>query len=394
MEKNKNKNVSILILIFLILLFILFFFCYTLLNIIENDGTVGTEVTNTSVSAVDDFSEPVTVRDIIELYNSKYVEQSGITIYVEFAKDLYEKNGYSNESFFNNLIEDIIPFFEKTSFYLIDNEKGIFIFVKYEDDEHHIIINDVENFYEKTEGEDYANVDDAEIAKLEKFVVEDYFLNKLTLNSYYFKSIEEKLGEGQELENGYTSYLDGTIQLRTVPTGGVRNVIISDDYEGLITTQIDTKTSLEKIKELEPNYAFGSLANEYLGYRHSDYYVFFYKDEISVYPYSYEKNKTFENILEEYLETKDLDLFVRNLSKRWMAYDHLEYNAETNSADILYSTRGVHIKIEGNNPRGITLYENYRFTDYTKSLVKNGTIDFEPDVDLVEKTELERRKSN
>ena len=395
MEKNNNKNKLIIILVFIVLLFLLLFFCFTLLNILENDETVGTEVTNTSVStATDDLNEPATVEDIIKLYNSKYIDKSGITIYLEFAKDLYEENGSSNESFFDNLIKDIIPFFEGVSFYLIDNSKDIYIFVKYEDGAYTIIINDVENFYEQTEGEDYIEVDNAKIAKSESLTIEDYYLSKLMINSYYFSSIEDKLGEGQDLGNGYTSYLDGTMKLRTIRTGGVRNIVIDDSYDSDITTKINMKTSLEEIKNLEPNYAFGSLAKGYLGYRQSKYYIFFYDDEVSVYPYSYEKNKSFESILEEYIENKDLDLFVRNLSKRWMAYDHLEYDEETQSADILYSTRGVHIKIENNNPKGITLYQNYYFTDYTKSLVKKGIIDFEPGVDLVEKTELERRKSN
>ena len=77
-----------------------------------------------------------------------------------------------------------------------------------------------------------------------------------------------------------------------------------------------------------------------------------------------------------------------------MAYDYFEYDSESDSAEILYSTRGIHIKIENNNPKGITFYSNYYFTDYTKSLVKKGVVSFEPDRDLVEKTELERRKNN
>ncbi|MBR3613755.1 MAG: hypothetical protein IKL55_01060 [Clostridia bacterium] len=394
MEKDKKKSRSIFVLIFLILLFILLLICCALLNILKKQDTAGTEVGNTSVSAVDDLKEPDTVQSIIEKYDSKYIEQSGITIYLEFAKDLYQENGNSNKVFFENLIGDLIPFFEKNSFYLIDNSKDIYIFIKYKDNEHTVIINDIEDFYDKTNGKKYIEVENAKIAQGESMVIEDYYLVTLMINNFYFKSIEGKIGEGKVLENGYTSYLDGKLKLRTIPTKGVRNIVISDDYEENITTKINMKTSLEQIKELEPNYAFGSLSEKYLGYRQSDYYLFFYNDEVSLYPYSYKKNDVFEETLKEYLENKNLDSFVKNLSKKWMAYDHLEYDEETQSADILYSTRGVHIKIHNNSPKGITLYENYYFTDYTKSLVKNGIIDFEPDVDLVEKIELERRKSN
>ena len=179
-----------------------------------------------------------------------------------------------------------------------------------------------------------------------------------------------------------------------MPTGGVRNIVYTSDYEGGITTEIDAGMDLKEIKEIEPENAFGSISDDYLGYREDSFYVFFYDNELSFYPYSYKKNTKFEKLLKEYLENRDLNLFVKNLKTGWMAYDHLEYNPETNSADILYSTRGVHIKIENNEPKGITFYSNYHFTDYTKKLVKQGIVDFKPGVDLVHETELERRKNN
>ena len=68
-----------------------------------------------------------------------------------------------------------------------------------------------------------------------------------------------------------------------------------------------------------------------------------------------------------------------------MAYDYLEYDKDTQSAKILYSTRGIDINIKNNDPRGITFYNNYYLTDYTKSLIKTGVVSFEPDKDLIEK---------
>ena len=59
-----------------------------------------------------------------------------------------------------------------------------------------------------------------------------------------------------------------------------------------------------------------------------------------------------------------------------------------------YCTRGIEIDIKGNDPKGITLYSNYYFTDYTKSLVKNGVVSFDGKTDMVEKKELERRENN
>ena len=152
--------------------------------------------------------------------------------------------------------------------------------------------------------------------------------------------------------------------------------------------------SVEKVFELEPDIDFGSVSQGYLGYRQLDYYLFFYNDEVSIYTYSYKKNTKFEELLQEYLKTKDLGKFVKLLSKKWMAYDYLEYDEEKQNARIMYSTRGVDINIENNEPKGITFYSNYYLTDYITSLVKTGVVSFEPDEDLVQKYEFERRNNN
>ena len=397
MKKSEFK--SVIILIFIILLFILFFICYTLLETIEDqseDTYTNINEQNILTEETVEGSEEDKIKNILKKYESIYLRKEGPSIYVDFARDLFEKNGNSNRNYFQKIIDELIPFFETESFYLIDNNQQIYIFIKYEEKtkEHKIIINEIENFYDNIDGKDYALVEESEIVPRSKFVIQDSYLFSLSVNSFYFDAIKETIGEGIDLENGYTSYLDGTMKLRTVPTGGVRNIVFSKKYDGMITSKISANEELKKIKEIEPDNAFGSLSEGYLGYREDNFYVFFYENETSFYPYSYQNNKTFESILKDYIEDRNLEYFVKNLKSRWLAYDHFEYDLENNSADILYSTRGVHIKINNNNSRGITLYSNYYFTDYTESLVKKGIIDFEPGVDLVEKTDLERRKNN
>lgn len=393
----KKKLKSAFILIFLILLFLLLFFCYTMMKTIESDtNRISQDIQGENGTNVSFEEEQNLIKKILEKYGSTYIKEEGPTIFVGFAKNLYEKSGKSNKDYFEKIIIEMIPSFKEQTFYLKDEVQEINICVKYnmEIKDHVIIINDVENFYEKTDGAKFIAVEESEIVKRSGFMILDPYLLTLSINSYYFDSIQEDLGEGKDLGNGYTSYLDGSIELRTIPTGGVRNIIYNSNYEGGITTEINAGMDLKEIKKIEPENAFGSLSDDYLGYREDNFYVFFYDNELSFYPYSYKKNTKFESILEEYLDNRDLNSFVKNLKSRWMAYDHLEYNPETNSADILYSTRGVHVKIENNDPKGITFYSNYYFTDYTKNLVKQGIVDFKPGVDLVHETELERRKNN
>ena len=390
---------SAFVLIFLILLSLLLFFLYTMMQTIEKeDNTFVIKTQEEKEQEQENLPEieQNPIKKILEKYGSKHVKTEGPSIYVEFSKDLFDKDGNSNKNYFFKIIDEIVPYYKEQSFYLIDNIQEIYIHIRYNVDtkDHTIIINEVENFYENANGKNYIEVENSEIVKRSGFMILDPYLFKLSLKSYYLDSITEDLGEGTDLGNGYTSYLNGTMKIRTVPTGGVRNIVYTKDYEGKITSEIRAGMNLKEIKKIEPENAFGSLSDDYLGYREDNFYVFFYDNELSFYPYSYKNNTKFESLLKDYLDNRDLNLFVRNLKTGWMAYDHFEYDPKTNSADVLYSTRGVHIKIENNEPKGITFYSNYHFTDYTKKLVKQGIVNFKPGVDLVHETELERRKSN
>lgn len=396
---EKNRVASKILLVFLILFFCLLCLSLVILNILKKEDEL--EEYNNSVS-IEDVENEVnnkkieTIEDIIRKYDSEYISSDFENVYVVLSKDLFSENGNSNERFINSLVSDLIVFFKPNNFYIIDEEKDIEIFVEYnpETEEYEIIINDVEEFYSKVDGEAYIAVDTSEITKGNNFAVNNYILDTLEINNFYFSSIKDIVGEGKDLENGYTSYLDGSVKIRTVATGGVKNIIFTDDYKENLTYRLNTSMSLKEVLETEPKHDFGSIEKGYLGYRQLQFYLFFYDDEVSVYTYSYQENKVFESLLKDYLETKNLKNFINMLSKKWMAYDYLEYDEETDTAHILYSTRGVDINIINNDSTGITFYNNYYFTDYTKSLVKTGKVKFEPNTDLVEKTEIKRRNSN
>lgn len=379
-------NKKIIIVIFLLLLIILGILI-TLLVIYDN--------TNTNTVETSIVVEPKTIEDVIKKYNSKYIEEKSSTIYVVFYKDLFNEDGSSNETFFNNVINDLKPFYKMNTFSIVDEEKNINIRARYDmETENYIItINNIEDFFKNVNGKSYVDVDKTELSELSNINTKDEVLSQLELNSTYFESIEEMLGEGKELENGYTSYLNGTVRLRLSPIKTVRNIIFSEDYEGDFSGKIKFGASLKEIYEANSSNAFGSLEEGYLGYINDDFYMFFYNDETSLYSYSYKYNKDFEDLLEEYLQTKNLDTFITRLVNRWQVYDYYEYDPETKNAYVLYSNRGIEIDIKNNNPKGITLYKNYYFAERSKQFVKDGLITLNSNTDLVDKIEKERRNS-
>lgn len=388
---DRSKRIKI----FLIFLIALFFCVLCLLIVLQYYLRKQDANSNNNVSFVTEETSPQTIEDVIKKYESEFIKQDGNTIYVIFAKDLYDENGNSNKDFFYNLANDLTIFFPLENFEVIDEEKKIDLMAEFntETDSHIILINNLENFYEQSDGNSYTKVEKSEIVKPSALYVQNGYLERLVSNQMFLSSIKEYLDEGKESENGYISYENGTIKLKLAPNDSVMNIIFSEDYGYSILTDVESDMPLTKIYELHNDNTFGSLSDGYLGYRSNNLYYFFYGDETSVYGYSYRRNDTFEKLLEEYLNNKDLDKFITKLSEKMLSYDVLEYDKDIKKATMIFPTRGIEIKIEDNNPKGITLYSNYYFTDMTKEMVKNGKISYSTD-DLVEKYEIQRRESS
>ena len=210
------------------------------------------------------------------------------------------------------------------------------------------------------------------------------------MSSYYIKEMEDELGEGRDIGNGYKSYKDGEMFIRTSPVGAIRNIVYTGLYDDEITEGVKVGTPLKTIKEMFPQNAFGSISEGYLGYITNDLYSFFYPDEVSVYTYKYDENDRFESILKDYLETGDLKDFATRISATYSVYDSFEYDEDLESASILISNRGIKIEIRDNDPKGITLYNNYCFTEKTRNYVKEGKISYKNE-DLVDLCERQRR---
>lgn len=352
-------------------------------------------INKNSNNQVSGYTEEKTVKDVIEQYESEYIETNSNYIYVNFIKDLYNTDGSSNEDYFNALIRDLKPFFDKKSFYVVDEEKKIVIHVVYDSsvNGHKTIINNVEDFFKKVKGQDYVFAETSQIVPKKNIYIEDDILIDLMINDTYFSHIKDRLGEPKELNDGYTSYLDDKIRIRLSPIKTVRNIIFSKDYDEYLVDKVKPGMSLRDIEKIYPEPSFGSANDRYLGYRVEDFYIFFYPDEVSVYSYTYESNEKFEKLLDNYLQSYNLDEFIEGISNQYKVYDKLEYDKEKQTAYVLFANRGIEINISKDDPNGIILYSNYRFSDKVKEQIKSGRIKVDTKDDLLDKTERQRRNS-
>lgn len=393
---NKNKRLLIILALILLSFFVLSFLIIAVIFLkLDSDYNNSNQTSNVISTTESSIPEEPNLIDVLKKHNTEFISQDGTTVYVSFGKDLYSENGESNETYFIDLVEELEQFFEKTTFKLIDEEKNINILAQYivSEDEYNIIFNDIENFYKNTDGETYVEVENVSIIEPSVLFISNGYLDRLVLNNMYVSSIENYLTEAIELEDGYISYPNERLKLKLAPNKTVQNIVFFEDYEGNILSDINMEMSLDEILELHPDNSSGSLSDGYLGYRNGDLYYFFYKDEVSVYGYSYKKNENFEKLLTAYIEDKDLDKFVEGLKSKLKVYDEFEYDPEIKKLYMTFPTRGIEIDIEDNDPKGITLYSNYYFTDTTKELVKNGIISLNSKIDLVQKYESARRES-
>ena len=364
--KNKKQNNTIINIIFVIVFFILIAICSVLVNELE---TIENKEIENRVAVVNNANAK-TIKGTIEKHDSKLLSRKSNTIYVEFSEDLYDESGNSNEQYFESMIKDILKTEEmqNENFSLIDEEKDIIIRVKYDTEaegEYSIEYNRKENFYEEISAEEYTTIDKAKIVEQKEVTILAQELRDLSNGNMFFRKIKNKIGIGKDLGNGYTSYKDGALILKLL-NSKVRNIL-----------KESSKENTDK---------------DYLLYRTSEYYLFFYEDEVSVYSYSYFENTLFEQYLEQYLEDKNLDSFIQKVTGKWaMFYDKNEYNAEQQYAYITFPSIGVEINIENNDSKGITLYNNYYFTEKTRAFAKDGKITINADEDLLEKMEQNRR---
>lgn len=380
MKKNKVMGIIIFLLIVLVIALLI------LIAVLKKEEQELPEVQTPEI-----VSKPTTVEEALNKHDIDYTERKRNDIYVNFEKDLFDENGNSNEEYFNSVIEELNPFFEDY-YTLIDDEKNIKIRVNIETGTK--IINDKEDFYKETNGNSYSKVDSTKIVERENMIINDDTLSNISFKGMYITdAVKEDLGPEDEIQNDekYVSYQNGNIKVSKYEISNrIRNIIYSREYGQDVMYGVGINDSLGTIAEKHPTIAFGSVREGFLGYRTSDVYIFFYNDEISIYGYSYMERSDLEEYLEDYLKTKDLELFTKRMIISYDNYYEYAYDPDAQNLYMSYPSLGFIIDIKNNDSTGIKFYQNCYMTEKMKQFVKDGLISLEPNVDLIEQVERKR----
>ena len=348
-DQNKKSYNKILIVLF-VLIFILF--CLVLaLNSAKKD-----------VTETIDYKDISSIKDVIEYHKSKYISEKNssevgfyLDVYVDFKVPLY--NGYdSNEDYFNVLIEDCAKVMNYYSFRLFDEKKDIKIYVVCDKVKvKKIIINEMEDYFIYNDSQNslkrYQEIPNTE------FSITSTLLNTCISNNW---SKDTYFGERDSIFKSYNIYFDEGIKVRIID-GSIYNIIFTDKYLENVIEDITTATKKDYIVTRLGKPTFEDEETGIFGYKNEQIYIFFSKNEISVYRNSNINSDDFFDLSDKY-SSGDLDLleFMNELTYMWP--DYSEYIYGQDMVYIKYPLKGIEIRINYGDINGILVYNNNKST--------------------------------
>ncbi|MGN1299365.1 MAG: hypothetical protein ACI4UE_05230 [Candidatus Scatovivens sp.] len=337
-----------------------------------------------------EVSEADLVQDDLSIYRkynckdvSKKYTTDNFKVNLSFGKDLYSKEGESNQEYFESLINELVKVY-KRSFQLVDEDKDITIEVNYISETNYFYkINSKENYFNDTEEKNNEIKNYKEIEAIQNKVSYEDF-NKFNKNEW---SVQAAGVEIKEKSNGILDY--GTYKILT-DNIFTNTIIMNNEFKDEIIEGIKVGDSFNSIKQKLGNPTFEK--TNMIGYKTDDEYIFFYNDEVAIYPNIKFSNLELEELIQNYIkgiydgERKE---FAFDILHKY--YDFKSYIDNNNSLNLESATRGIKIKISDKNQVDINIYNNYDMTETTKKYIREGKINTNFETDLIYETEINRK---
>lgn len=317
-------------------------------------------------------------------------------IYVNIKYDLYE-NGESKQEFYSDMISNVANKMYYESFRIIDENKNIEI--KVISDKEKVLgslINGDTDFYGHYESQ--KNLSNYKEISVVNFEIASNEILTLVNNEWIKNSLF--LGECDSKFENYEEYAEQGLSIYTIQNK-VFNMIFDERYTENVISTIKVGQSYEEIIAKLGTPTFGSIEENYIGYKGKECYVFFTENEISV--YRNESNydtKDFVNILKKYSEGENIKTTISNITDLWMDYE--DYYYDEYSIELRYPLRGIKIQLGNGYPQGIIIYNNYvgKIVDnYTQDVLKSVEVEIPNFIyfeakDLINEYEIERINSS
>lgn len=357
------KKVLLRILIIIIIIIIVIF----IYSIIEKK-LFKREVENNNYTSVKEFES---VREVAVYLGCDYIKEEELKdqdyskkIYLKFNKGLYSGN-VSNEEFFQKLAIYTANVLDFSNFIFIDESQNITIEVICDKEEKvvkHIKINGDANYY--ADKESRKNLDSFKNTNISDITINSDIINNLIKNNWVERKVS--FGTKESSLDDYDIYFDEGIKVKRIGDK-VFNVVFTERYSKEIVNNLKVGVSFENVKKSlgQPIIEDSSI----IGYKGEKIYIFFEKDEVSIYRVEDSKNEEFCNIVQQIKNGEDIRKVASNLTDIWSDYD--EYSVSGNQINITYSLRGVKFQYNVSDKQGIILYKNYTgYVENNKTLTE------------------------
>ena len=256
------------------------------------------------------------------------------------------------ENYFEKLIQYSAYVLKYENFYLVDEDKNIIIYVTCNKDANLVsdyYINEKANYFKNQKTANEIN-NSTQIDEI-KVDVQSSELKSIIQNGW---RVTKDIGTIESTFDKYDIYFDEGFEIKKVQNK-VTNIVFNEKYEPNIINNLSTKSTLEEIEKTlgKPHFE----VNELIGYKSENLYIFFFRNQVSVYKKEkYETDKLVE-LLENFQSDKNLEKLITEVKQNWTDYDIFEYG--TNSINLQYTSKGIAFRYGINNNNGIFLYNNY-----------------------------------
>ena len=384
-EEIKKRKIFILmiLLIFIVILLVI-------LSVVLNNKKSEEEAEFTL-----SYNELKTVEDVIKYYKCKFISLDlskdrnyNFDVKLEFCKLLYE-NDISNETFYMNVIKDVARISDYVNFRLLDEKNDIKIEVICDSGKiYNIIINGIEDYFIYMDSQ--ISVKAYKEIPVTNFNIEAPILIE-AMSNQWIKDIN--LGTRDSIYNKYNIYFDEGISVRII-NSKINNMIFTDKYVGTVINGITPGMAFSNIKSILGNPTFEDKELEIIGYKGEHFYIFFNKNEISVYRTIETDADEFFRLVDEFLND-EIDFLEMMNKLTYMWPDYSEYNYTSEKVFISYPQKGVDIKINYDNTTGIIIYNNFdKNITRIKTYMENTEFIGKLQVDNVFEAEKKRIREN
>lgn len=353
---NKKKKIIITI-VLIILLFLITILIVKIQQKKKRQDLIEQEIQRVKqYTAITDFQtlEEVALYLNCTLIKSEESKREDVStdVYMKLPNDV-TSNIDNNRNFIENLIQYCASVLKYKSFIIIDQKNNLTILVYCQENEQVVekyYINDIENYFDIKQNQN--NLDNLETINPITINVTSNELSQIISNNWKLDNLN--LGTVESIYRKYDIYFDEGFEVRKV-AGKVFNIVFNEKYQNNVVNDLNVRSNKQEIEKSlgKPQFESGNL----IGYKSENIYVFFYKNQISIYRVEKYDTEKIAEIIENYQTNGDINNLVNQIKQVWKDYDFYEYDKDY--ANLKYSLKGLSVKYDSTTKKGIIIYNNY-----------------------------------